>query len=93
LEFSGRIRCSRTGIVDENHPMSYEDIIFDGYPLTDEGVAGYLAVFTDDGALLDFDKGAYFCVVSYLAAVKIDEPGEFDIFTQTYAIHTNIIHR
>jgi len=29
-------------VIDEHHPMADEDLVFDGHPLADETVAGYL---------------------------------------------------
>jgi hypothetical protein len=66
--------------------MPNEDVIFDGNPLTDEGVAGDFAAAADLGVFLDFDERADFGLASDLAPVEIDELREPDILAQFYVI-------
>jgi hypothetical protein len=61
--------------------MSYHHFVFDGYTFADEGVARDLAVPSDSGVLLNFDKGADFGVVPDGAAIQIDEFGK-SVFTR-----------
>ena len=66
--------------------MSDEDIIFDGHSLANEGVTGDLAASAYCGIFLDLNEGAYFCVVTDSASVKIDEFGEFYVLSEFYII-------
>jgi hypothetical protein len=66
--------------------MPNEDVIFDGNPLTDEGVAGDFAAAADLGVFLDFDERADFGLAPDLASVEIDELREPDILAQFYVI-------
>jgi hypothetical protein len=49
--------------------VAHEDIVFDGDPFADEGVAGDLAVFTNPGVFLDFYESTDLGVVSNRATV------------------------
>ena len=58
--------------------MANEHVIVDAHAFADKRVARDLAVRTDDGVLLDFDKGANLGVGADLTPVKVDEAREFD---------------
>ena len=70
-------------VIDEHHPVAYEDIVFDGNALADKGVAGDLAGAPDNGVLLDFYEGTDLRVVAegvetaedwdFVAAAGVDE--------------------
>ncbi len=66
--------------------MADEDVVLDGHPFTDEGVAGDLAVAADCGVLLDFNEGADLGVVADRAAVEVDEFGELDVLSQFHVV-------
>ena len=62
--------------------MADENIIFNGYSFTDEGVARYFTVLADKGILLNFNESPDFCIVTNTAAIKIDKFGEFYILSE-----------
>ena len=64
--------------------MSYEYVIFDGYPFADEGVAGDLTIHADFGPFLDLNKGTDFGVITNGAAVKVDKVVNVDAFAEFY---------
>src|SRR5207249_4302029 len=61
-----------------------EDVILEGHPFADEGMAGNLAVLAHPGILLDLDEGTDLRVVAYLTAVEVDELRQRDAWTQLY---------
>src|SRR2546425_4860119 len=70
------------GVVDERHPVAYEDVVLDGHPFADERVAGNLAVLADPDVLLDLDKGTDLGVVADFTSVEIDELRQDDAAAQ-----------
>ena len=71
LEFAAGRRRSGIAIVNEGDSVADENLRFNDYAFTDEGVTRNLATLADFGPLLNFDKGANFRVVANLAAVEI----------------------
>src|SRR6266498_3566134 len=51
-------------IIDKHHVMSYEDIVLNSHPLTDERMTRYLTVASYPCTLLNFDKGANLGIVT-----------------------------
>src|SRR5271157_5512162 len=71
--------------------MANEDIVLDGYPLANKGMARNLAALADFGVFLHLNKCSDLCLVPDFAAVQIDELGQFHITTQLYICrHTEI---
>ena len=85
LQFAVAGGGARIGVVDERHAVADEDVVLDGHAFADEGVAGNLAALADGGILLDFDECADLGFVADLAAVKIDELRELNVFPQLHA--------
>src|SRR5271157_562024 len=77
----GRSR-SRVGIVDEGDAVADEYVVFNGYALTNEGMARNLAVLSDARIFLDLDKCAYLGFVADFAAIEVDELGKLHISPQ-----------
>src|SRR5208283_4231351 len=59
-------------------------IVFDDYPLADEGVARNLAALADFGVLLHFNKRPDLCLVSDFATVKVDELGQLHVLAKLH---------
>ena len=66
---------SRVQIIDEHDPVPDENVILDGYTLTDERVRGNLAATSDEGVLLNLNERSDFCIVAKRTAVEIDQIG------------------
>ena len=93
-QVAGRCRGPGIRIVDKGHTVADEDIILDGYALTDERVTGNLASSADDGVLLNLDEGSDFGFVADLASIQIDELGQLDMLPQFHVWgHCRIVHR
>ena len=56
-------------VVYEGDVVTNKNIVFNGHPLADEGMAGDLAIFADFNALLNFNECANLRIVADLAAV------------------------
>jgi hypothetical protein len=62
--------------------VAHEDVVFDGDPFADEGMAGNLAVLPDGSVLLDLYEGPDLGIIPDGTAIEVDEFGELDIFSQ-----------
>src|SRR5437879_11699175 len=58
LQLTVRRGRARTGVVNERDTMANEDVVLDGDPFADEGMAGDLAVLADRGVFLNVEHGA-----------------------------------
>src|SRR3989441_7351361 len=71
-------------VVNEDYAVAQENIVFNGHPFTDEGMAGNFAIPADLGAFLNLDKSAYLGVVANFATIEIDEFRELYVFSQLH---------
>jgi hypothetical protein len=78
------IGCVRLQIVNEYHPVTDENLIFDHHALAQETVRRDLAPLADHHPLLDLDKGANSRFVAYPTGIDIDQVGleDPDVTTQ-----------
>lgn len=66
--------------------MANEDLVLDGYALTNERVRGNLAAGANRRLFLDLDKGANLRIGPDRATIKVDQIGLEDLhaFSQRY---------
>src|ERR1700676_4966377 len=84
LQLAVGIHSPRVAVIYKRDAVADEDTVFDVHSFADEGIAGDLAVLSDSGVLLNFDKGPYFRVIVNFAAVEINKLGESDILAQLH---------
>ena len=81
MQGTGSVGGSGVFVVDKYHAVADEDFIFNGDTLADKGVTGYLAVFADGRAFLDFNEGTDFGVIADTTAVEVDKVVNLDVFS------------
>jgi hypothetical protein len=65
-------------IIDEHHPMSDEDFIFNHYPFANKGVRRYLAPRTNIGTNLYLNECTNPSLIADNAIIQIDQVGIMD---------------
>ena len=76
---------TRGFVIDEDHAVADEDLVFDFDARADEGMALDLAVGADACALLNLHERPYAGVVTDLAAVKIRERVDDDVLPERHS--------
>ena len=76
---------TREFVIDEDHAVADEDLVFDLDARADEGMALDLAVGADARALLNLHERPYAGVVTDLAAVKIRERVDDDVLPERHS--------
>ena len=62
--------------------MSDENIVFDGDTFANEGMRRNLTPTSNDGVLLNLDKGSDFGIVAYRATVQVDQFRLEDLYAE-----------
>jgi hypothetical protein len=84
LQDSGGGGGAGISVVDEDHAVADEDVVFDGHAFADKTVAGNLAATADAGVFLNLHKGAHSGPIADFAAVQVDEVGQAHFAAQLH---------
>src|SRR6267143_304270 len=86
--------CStRIAVINKDDMMPYKNLVLDGHPFTDEGMARDLAVAPYPCPFLDFDKGPNPAAVTDLTPIEIHKVvnrhvlTKFHIWCDTLPLH------
>src|SRR6202790_2043255 len=92
LQLAVGIHSPRVAVIYKRDAVADEDTVFDVHSFADEGMAGDLAVLSNSGVLLNFDKGPDFRVVINFAAIEIDEFRESNVLAEFHVwCNTDIV--
>src|SRR5581483_6653937 len=67
---------ARRAVVDEDHAVADEDLVFDRHARADEAVAGDFAAAPDCGIALDLDERAEAGFLADFASIEVDKRGQ-----------------
>ena len=82
LQLAVLSHCPWVKVIGESNIVADKHVVFYRHPLADKGVAGYLTALANFGPLLNFNKGANFCVVTDFASIKVHKITNLNVFAK-----------